>query len=165
MENLFIHIFDKGTMMTSKSAVAVKIPVEAKKEQKKNDPGAEAALRADLAKFLMNRPSVSVDKSSKSGDKSQYNIYTDKDLEQQLQSGEQCILKVSVTSVLEMNLAELHQILQCWTVGPIFDFGRSQMFSPEKIRPLAVDRSRSHRIKKSSIHVINVDQQTFKPNR
>ena len=39
--------------MTSKSAVAVKIPVEAKKEQKKNDPGAEAALRADLgAKYL-----------------------------------------------------------------------------------------------------------------
>ena len=53
MGNLFIHIFDKGTMMTSKSAVAVKIPVEAKKEQKKNDPGAEAALRADLgAKYL-----------------------------------------------------------------------------------------------------------------
>ena len=34
--------------MTSKSAVAVKIPVEAKKEQKKDDPGAQAALRADL---------------------------------------------------------------------------------------------------------------------
>ena len=72
MENLFIHIFDKGTMMTSKSAVAVKIPVETKKEQKKNDPGAEAALRADLAKFLMNRPSDSVDKSSKSGDKTRW---------------------------------------------------------------------------------------------
>ena len=71
MDNFFIHIFDKGTMMTSKSAVAVKIPVEAKKEQKKNDPGAEAALRADLAKFLMNRPS-SIDKSSKSGDKTRW---------------------------------------------------------------------------------------------
>ena len=71
MKNLFIHIFDKGTMMTSKSAVAVKIPVETKKEQKKNDPGAEAALRADLAKFLMNK-TVSVDKSSKSGDKTRW---------------------------------------------------------------------------------------------
>ena len=53
MENLLIHIFNKGTMMTSKSAVAVKIPVEAKKEQKKDDPGAQAALRADLgAKYF-----------------------------------------------------------------------------------------------------------------
>ena len=60
MEDFFIHIFNKGTMMTSKSAVAVKIPVEAKKEQKKNDPGAEAALRADLgAKYLFFSPLVS----------------------------------------------------------------------------------------------------------
>ena len=27
---------------------------------------------------------------------------------------------------------------QCWTVGTIFTFGRSRMFGPEKLRPLAV---------------------------
>ena len=37
---------------------------------------------------------------------------------------------------------------QCWTVGAIFTFGRSQMFGPEKLRPLAVGRSRSRRVKK-----------------
>ena len=37
---------------------------------------------------------------------------------------------------------------QCWTVGAIFTFGRSRMFGPEKLRPLAVGRSRSRRIKK-----------------
>ena len=39
-------------------------------------------------------------------------------------------------------------IFQCWTVGAIFTFGRSRMFGPEKLRPLAVGRSRSRRIKK-----------------
>ena len=39
-------------------------------------------------------------------------------------------------------------IKQCWTVGTIFTFGRSRMFGPEKLRPLAVGRSRSRRIKK-----------------
>ena len=40
-----------------------------------------------------------------------------------------------------------NQKVQCWTVGTIFTFGRSRMFSPEKLWPLAVGRSRSRRIK------------------
>ena len=47
-------------------------------------------------------------------------------------------------------------LLQCWTVGPIFTFGRSRMFGPEKLRPLAVDRSRSRRIKNCKTCVIKV---------
>ena len=38
-------------------------------------------------------------------------------------------------------------VLQCWTVGAIFTFGRSRMFGPEKLLPLAVGRSRSRRMK------------------
>jgi hypothetical protein len=45
---------------------------------------------------------------------------------------------------------------QCWTVGAIFTFGRSRMFGPEKLRPLAVDRSRSRRLKKCKTYVIKV---------
>ena len=37
--------------------------------------------------------------------------------------------------------------VQCWTVGKFFTFGRSRMFGPQKLRPLAVGRSRSRRIK------------------
>ena len=29
-------------------------------------------------------------------------------------------------------------VIQCWIVGAIFTFGRSRMFEPEKLRPLAV---------------------------
>ena len=36
---------------------------------------------------------------------------------------------------------------QCWTVGAMFTFGRSRMFGPDKLRPLAVGRSQSRRIK------------------
>ena len=51
---------------------------------------------------------------------------------------------------------------QCWTVGAIFTFGRSQMFGHsrmfghEKLRSLAVGRSRSRRIKKCKNNVIKV---------
>ena len=31
--------------------------------------------------------------------------------------------------------------LQCWTIGAIFTFGRSRIFGPEKLRPLAVGLS------------------------
>ena len=41
----------------------------------------------------------------------------------------------------------------CWTVGGIFTFGRSRMFGPEKLRPLAVGRSRSRRLKIKEISV------------
>ena len=37
---------------------------------------------------------------------------------------------------------------QCWTVGTIFTFGRSRLFGHGKLRPSAVGRSRSRRIKK-----------------
>ena len=37
---------------------------------------------------------------------------------------------------------------QCCTEGAIFTFVRSRMFGPDKLRPLAVGRSRSRRIKK-----------------
>ena len=33
-------------------------------------------------------------------------------------------------------------LIQCWTVGPIFTFGRSRMFGPDKLRPSAVGPSR-----------------------
>ena len=36
---------------------------------------------------------------------------------------------------------------QCWTVGAIFTLGRSRMFGPDKLRLLAVGRSRSRRKK------------------
>ena len=45
-------------------------------------------------------------------------------------------------------------MFQCWTVGSIFTFGRSRMFGPEKLRPLAVGCSRSRRIKKPETYVI-----------
>ena len=51
---------------------------------------------------------------------------------------------------LKMISKMIIEILQCWTVGPIFTFGRSRMFGPEKLRPSAVDRSRSRRIKNFS---------------
>ena len=38
---------------------------------------------------------------------------------------------------------------QCWTVATFFTFGRSRMFGPKKLRPSAVGRSRSRRIKKN----------------
>ena len=44
----------------------------------------------------------------------------------------------------------------CWTVGAIFTFCRSRMFGPEKLRPLAVDRSRSRRLKECKIYVIKL---------
>ena len=47
-------------------------------------------------------------------------------------------------------------VTQCWTVGAIFTFGRGRMFGPEKLRPLAVDRSRSRRIKNCKTCVIKV---------
>ena len=52
----------------------------------------------------------------------------------------------SLKSVL--NLGQLPKF-QCWTVGAIFTFGRCRMFGHEKLRPSAVDRSRSRRIKKT----------------
>ena len=54
----------------------------------------------------------------------------------------------------QQNIHSMRKVLkssrnrQCWTVGPIFTFGRSRMFGPDKLRPLAVGRSRSRRIKK-----------------
>ena len=55
---------------------------------------------------------------------------------------------------------------QCWTVGAIFTFGRSRMFGPEKLRPLAVGRSRSRRLKKKEniCHKIFY-QQSFQLNK
>ena len=41
------------------------------------------------------------------------------------------------------SIFSLHAVFQCWTVGAIFTFGRSRMFGPDKLRPLAVGRSRS----------------------
>ena len=46
--------------------------------------------------------------------------------------------------------------IQCWTVGAIFTFGRSRMFGSDKLRPSAVDRSRSRRIKKCKTYTIKV---------
>ena len=46
---------------------------------------------------------------------------------------------------------------QCWTVGTIFTFGRSRMFGPDKLRPLAVGHSRRFKM--------CLDQQTFILNR
>ena len=43
---------------------------------------------------------------------------------------------------------------QCWTVGTIFAFGRSQMFGPDKLRPLAVGRSQCLGIKKRKTYVL-----------
>ena len=45
---------------------------------------------------------------------------------------------------------------QCWTVGAIFTFGSSRMFGHEKLRPSAVDRSRSRRINNCKTCVIKV---------
>ena len=45
---------------------------------------------------------------------------------------------------------------QCWAVGAIFTFGRSRMFGHEKLRPSAVDRSRSRRINNCKTCVIKV---------
>ena len=45
---------------------------------------------------------------------------------------------------------------QCCTEGAIFTFVRSRMFGPDKLRPLAVGRSRSRRIKKNKTYVIKV---------
>ena len=51
---------------------------------------------------------------------------------------------------------------QCWTVGTIFTFGRSRMFGTDKLRPLAIGHSRSHRIKKmENICHKSFDQQSF----
>ena len=44
---------------------------------------------------------------------------------------------------------------QCWTVGAIFTFARSQMFGPDKLGSLAVGRSRSCRMKNVK-HIIKV---------
>ena len=54
---------------------------------------------------------------------------------------------------------------QCWTVGAIFTFGRSRMFSPDKLRPSAVDGSRSRRIN-SFKHAMfeNFQSETLKVN-
>ena len=43
--------------------------------------------------------------------------------------------------------------VQCWTVGTIFTFGRSRMFGPDKLQPLAVGRSRSRRIKNPKTYI------------
>jgi hypothetical protein len=47
-------------------------------------------------------------------------------------------------------------LYQCWTVGAIFTFGRSRMFSPDKLPPSGVGRSRSRRIKNSQTYVITL---------
>ena len=47
---------------------------------------------------------------------------------------------------LFQNYVIVHKV-QCWTVGAISTFGRSRMFGPEKLRSLAVGRSRSRRLK------------------
>ena len=57
--------------------------------------------------------------------------------------------------MLKVRLSQ-NEFMQCWTVGAIFTFGRRQMFGPEKLRPSAVDRSRSCRLKKIKIYVIDV---------
>ena len=57
---------------------------------------------------------------------------------------------VGVVDLLQCAVAvaiPMDRKLQCRTVGTIFTFGRSRMFGPEKLRPLAVGRSRSRRIK------------------
>ena len=45
-------------------------------------------------------------------------------------------------------------ISECWTLGAIFTLGRSRMLGPEKLRPLAVGRSQSRRIKNRKTYVI-----------
>ena len=55
------------------------------------------------------------------------------------------ILKIHNYSML--NGFALSTKAQCWTVGAISTFGRSRMFGPDKLRPLAVGRSRSRRLK------------------
>ena len=52
------------------------------------------------------------------------------------------------------SIFSLHAIFQRWTVGAIFTFGRSRMFGPEKLRPLAVSCSR--RMNNCKICVIKV---------
>ena len=42
---------------------------------------------------------------------------------------------------------EISAVNQCWTVATFFTFGRSRIFGHKKLRPLAVDRSRSRRFK------------------
>ena len=51
---------------------------------------------------------------------------------------------------------------QCWTVAAFFTFARSRMFSPKKLRLLAVGRSRSRRIKKCEYK--SFDHSSFKLN-
>ena len=58
--------------------------------------------------------------------------------------------------LITSNAQVTQPMLQCWTVNAIFTFGRSQMFGPEKLRPLAVDRSRSRRLKKCKTYAIKV---------
>ena len=71
-----------------------------------------------------------------------------------------CIEFLTGCQKLDINLEN-----QCWTVGAIFTFGRSRMFGPEKLRPSAVDRSRSRRLKKMyNICHKTFDQQSFKLN-
>ena len=54
-----------------------------------------------------------------------------------------------VPAVPPTNLAGMYLLdrLQCWTIATFFTFHRSRMFGPKKLRPSAVDRSRSRRIK------------------
>ena len=52
---------------------------------------------------------------------------------------QQCFLgatQVSFIVIFKMSSYFLVYILQCWTVGAIFTFGRSRMFGPDKLRQI-----------------------------
>ena len=71
-----------------------------------------------------------------------------------------CVLYISKNQKNRLSME------QCWTVGAIFTFSRSRMFGTEKLRPLAVGRSRSRRLKIKEIMCHKIFyQQLFQLNR